>query len=65
MRAERKGRFEKKAISRTAKILKLMESLGNNKKHAYKDEDAKKIIRAMEEELQELKRKWNFKDNPK
>jgi len=54
----KKERFEKVAVQRTNKIIKMLELLGNcsNKRnYEYTDEEVDKIFRTIEKELKEAK----------
>ena len=59
----KKERFEKVAVQRTNKIIKMIELLGNcsNKRnYEYTDEEVEKIFKTIEKELKDAKDK--FKD---
>ncbi|MEL3962563.1 hypothetical protein MKZ01_15180 [Lysinibacillus endophyticus] len=67
---EKKDRFKRVAETRTQKILDMMELLGNcsNKNnYEYTQEDVRKIMKALEEELSVLKKKFesNLSKNEK
>lgn len=58
---EKRDRFKRVAESRTQKILDMMELLGNcsNKNnYDYSEADVKKIVKALEDELSVLKKKF-------
>ena len=57
----KKERFEKVAVQRTNKIIKMLELLGNcsNKRnYEYTDEDVEKIFKTLEKELKDAKEKF-------
>ncbi|ARJ21002.1 hypothetical protein [Bacillus mycoides] len=58
----KRERFKRIAESRTNKIINMMELLGNcsnTHNYEYTSDDAKKIIKAIENELQLLKNKFD------
>lgn len=64
MEETKRERFIRVAETRTNKVIKLMELLGNcaNKNnYDYTEEDVKKIIAVLEEQLIDLKMKFNQK----
>jgi ABC-type Fe3+-hydroxamate transport system substrate-binding protein len=65
----KKERFEKVAVQRTNKIIKMLELLGNcsNKRnYEYSDEDVEKIFKTIEKELKDAKEQFkNDKKNRK
>lgn len=66
----KRDRFKRVAESRTQKILDMMELLGNcsNKNnYEYSEADVKKIVKALEDELSVLKKKFesNIEKNEK
>ncbi|KYD22006.1 hypothetical protein [Caldibacillus debilis] len=68
MTETKRERFIRVAENRTNKIIKTMRLLGNcaNKaNYDYTDEDAKKIIHALEEELNELIKKFTNESKKK
>lgn len=67
---DKKSRFKRVAQTRTQKVLDMMELLGNcsNKNnYEYEEEDVKKIMKALDDELSILKKKFesNISKNEK
>jgi len=59
---ENRNRFvelAEKRVTKAIKALRLVGNLSNRSNYSYDDEDAKKIISALEAELREVKRKYN------
>lgn len=64
----KKERFEKVAVQRTNKILKMIELLGNcsNKRnYDYSKEEVEKIFKVIEKELKDVKARFNIENKTK
>lgn len=64
----KKERFEKVAVQRTNKILKMIELLGNcsNKRnYDYSEKEVEKIFKVIEKELKDVKARFNIESKTK
>lgn len=67
MRDKRKRFIEltEKRVTRAIHVLRLVGNLSNRNNYQYNDEDVRKILRVLEAELKELRRRFADGDSPK
>jgi len=58
-RRERFVSLAEKRVTKAIKDLRLIGNLSNRTNYSYTDQDVKKIVRALEDEIKSLKRRFN------